>query len=251
MMGGIESVVGGPLLLAIPVALLAGLVSFASPCVLPLVPGYLAYVGGFTDGVAPENRERSDRRRVVLGASLFVLGFAAVFVLFGIAFGAAGFWLIQWRDLITRIAGVVVIVLGLVFVGRFGLLQREVKSRWRPVAGLVGAPVLGAVFAVGWTPCMGPTLATILSLSFGGGSPLQGALLGLAYALGLGVPFVLVALGLSWAAGAVGWLRRHIRAVNIVGGIVLIVIGVLMVAGLWNSWMLQLGAVIGSYGTLL
>jgi cytochrome c-type biogenesis protein len=250
-MTGLESTIAGPLLLALPVALLAGLVSFASPCVLPLVPGYLAYVGGFTDGVAARDRVGGDRRRVVLGALLFVLGFAAVFVIFGIAFGAAGFWLIQWRDLITRIAGVVVIVLGLVFVGRFGVLQREVKSSWRPVAGLVGAPVLGAVFAVGWTPCMGPTLATILSLSFGGGSPAQGALLGLFYALGLGVPFVLIALGLSWAAGAVSWLRRHIRAVNIVGGAILVVIGVLMVAGLWNSWMLQLGSVIGGYGTLL
>jgi cytochrome c-type biogenesis protein len=188
---------------------------------------------------------------VVLGAALFVLGFAAVFVLFGIAFGAAGFWLVRWRDLITRLAGLVVIVMGLVFVGRFGVLQRELKPGWRPLTGLLGAPLLGAVFAVGWTPCMGPTLATILSLSFGGGSPVQGAFLGLAYALGLGAPFVLVALGLSWAAGAIGWLRRHIRLVNIVGGVVLVLIGVLMVAGVWNAWMLQLGAVMGDYGTLL
>ncbi|MET0589828.1 MAG: cytochrome c biogenesis protein CcdA [Naasia sp.] len=250
-MGGIHEIIGGPLLLALPVALLAGLVSFASPCVLPLVPGYLAYVGGFTDGRPVSDRRAVERRRVVLGASLFVLGFAVVFVGFGIAFGAAGFWLIQWRDLITRIAGVVVIVMGLVFIGRFGAMQRNVKPTWRPVAGLVGAPLLGAVFAIGWTPCMGPTLATILSLSFGGGSPVQGAALGLAYALGLGVPFVLVALGLSWAAGAVGWMRRHIRAINIVGGAVLVVIGTLMLIGVWNQWMLQLGAVIGDYGTLL
>jgi cytochrome c-type biogenesis protein len=250
-MGGIDGAIGGPLLLAIPVALLAGLVSFASPCVLPLVPGYLAYVGGFTDGRNVAERRSAERRRVVLGSALFVLGFAVVFVGFGIAFGAAGFWLIQWRDLITRIAGVVVILMGLVFIGRFGAMQRTIKPAWRPVTGLVGAPLLGAVFAVGWTPCMGPTLAAIYSLSFGGGSPLQGAALGLAYALGLGVPFVLIALGLSWAAGAVGWLRRHIRAVNIVGGAVLIVIGILMVSGLWNQWMLQLGFVIGDYGTLV
>ncbi len=248
---GIDGAIGGPLLLAIPVALLAGLVSFASPCVLPLVPGYLAYVGGFTDGRDAADRRSAERRRVVLGAALFVLGFAIVFVGFGIAFGAAGFWLIQWRDLITRIAGVVVILMGLVFIGRFGAMQRTIKPSWRPVTGLVGAPLLGAVFAVGWTPCMGPTLAAIYSLSFGGGSPLQGAALGLAYALGLGIPFVLIALGLSWAAGAVGWLRRHIRAVNIVGGAVLIVIGILMVSGLWNQWMLQLGFVIGDYGTLV
>ncbi|MFD1715274.1 cytochrome c biogenesis CcdA family protein [Amnibacterium flavum] len=250
-MGGINDIVSGPLLLGLPVALLAGLVSFASPCVLPLVPGYLAYVSGFTDGVAPADRQARDRRRVVIGAALFVLGFAVVFVIFGIAFGAAGFWLVRWRDLITRVAGIVVIIMGIVFAGRLGVFQRTIKPGWRPLTGLIGAPVLGAVFAVGWTPCIGPTLATILSLSFGGGSPVQGAALGLAYAVGLGLPFVVVALGLAWAAGAVGWLRRHMRVINLIGGLLLIVIGVLMVAGVWNAWMLQLGAVMGSYVTAL
>jgi cytochrome c-type biogenesis protein len=239
--------ISGPLALALPIALLAGLVSFASPCVLPLVPGYLAYLGGFTDGRSTVRRGEGGRGRLVLGVLLFILGFAAVFVLFGIAFGAAGFWLIQWRDLITRIAGVVVIALGLAFIGRIGWLQRTVRLNVTPAVGLIGAPLLGAVFAVGWTPCIGPTLTAIYSIVLQGGSPWQGAVLGFAYALGLGVPFLLIALGFGWATGSVAFLRRHIRTINLVGGILLITIGVLMVSGLWNRWMLDLGAVIVGY----
>src|SRR4051794_23864494 len=249
-MGPLSDAVTGPLALALPVALLAGLVSFASPCVLPLVPGYLAYIGGFADGrsSAPD---RKGRLRLASGVGLFVLGFAVVFVAFGIAFGAAGFWLIQWRDLLTRIAGVVVIALGLVFAGRLGVFQRTIRPRWQPVAGLAGAPILGAVFAIGWTPCIGPTLAPILGISLDGGSPWHGAALGLAYALGLGIPFLLVALGFGWAARSIAFLRRHIRAINIAGGVLLVGIGVLMVTGIWNAWMLQLGSVIGGYVTVI
>ncbi|MCU1437574.1 MAG: cytochrome c biosis protein CcdA [Naasia sp.] len=251
-MGGVGELVAGPVALAVPVALLAGLVSFASPCVLPLVPGYLAFLGGFTDGrSAAAPGDSRGRARLLLAVSLFILGFAVVFVVFGIAFGAAGFWLLQWRDLITRLAGVLVIGLGLVFVGRLQFLQRTVRPSWQPAAGLAGAPLLGAVFAVGWTPCIGPTLAAIYGLSLDGGSPWQGALLGLAYALGLGLPFLLVALGFGWAARSIAFLRRHIRALNIAGGALLIAIGLAMVTGLWNEWMLSLGAVIGGYVTLL
>jgi cytochrome c-type biogenesis protein len=249
-MASLGDVVTGPLALALPVALLAGLVSFASPCVLPLVPGYLAYIGGFADGRSGA-ADRRGRLRLASGVALFVLGFAVVFVGFGIAFGTAGFWLVQWRDLISRIAGLVVIVLGLVFVGRFGFFQKTVRTRWQPVAGIAGAPLLGAVFALGWTPCIGPTLAAILGLSLDGGSPWHGAVLGLAYALGLGIPFVLVALGFGWATRSVAFLRRHIRAINVTGGVLLVVIGILMVTGVWNSWMLQLGSVIGGYVTVL
>ncbi|BDZ45592.1 cytochrome c biogenesis CcdA family protein [Naasia aerilata] len=249
-MGSLGDAVTGPLALALPVALLAGLVSFASPCVLPLVPGYLAYIGGFADGRSSA-ADRRGRLRLAGGVGLFVLGFAVVFVGFGIAFGAAGFWLIQWRDLLTRLAGVVVIVLGLVFVGRFGVFQRTVRTRWQPVAGLAGAPLLGAVFALGWTPCIGPTLAAILGISLDGGSPWHGAALGLAYALGLGIPFVLVALGFGWATASIAFLRRHIRAINLTGGVLLVAIGVLMVTGVWNAWMLQLGSVIGGYVTVI
>ena len=245
-----EIVFSGQLLLAIPVAVLAGLVSFASPCILPLVPGYLAYIGGFTDGRgAAPNGDRRGRNRLLAGVTLFILGFALVFVLTGVMFGVAGFWLNQYRDLITRIAGVIVILMGLVFVGQFGVAQRTVKTSWRPRMGLAGAPFLGAVFAVGWTPCTGPTLTAINSLSLTTGSPWQGGLLALFYALGLGIPFLLIALGLNWATGAVTFLKRHIRLINIIGGVFLIVIGVLMVSGVWNVWMLDLQGVIGSFVT--
>lgn len=243
-----EIVFSGQLLLAIPIAVLAGLVSFASPCILPLVPGYLAYIGGFTDGRTRARRgDRSGQNRLLLGVGLFILGFTVVFVLTGFVFGAAGFWLNQYRDLITRVAGAVVILLGLVFIGQFGFAQRSVKAQWRPRMGLLGAPVLGAVFAVGWTPCTGPTLTAINSLSLSTGSPWQGALLALFYALGLGIPFVLIALGFSWATGAVAFLKRHIRVINLLGGALLIVIGTLMLSGVWNAWMLGLQGVIGSY----
>ncbi|TFB95015.1 MULTISPECIES: cytochrome c biogenesis CcdA family protein [Cryobacterium] len=243
-----EIVFSGQLLFAIPVAILAGLVSFASPCILPLVPGYLAYIGGFTDGRT--SAARGDRRgqgRLLAGVALFILGFTLVFVLTGVVFGFAGFWLNQYRDLVTRIAGVVVILLGLVFVGQFARLQRSVKSSWKPRMGLAGAPVLGAVFAVGWTPCTGPTLTAINSLSLTTGSPWQGGLLALFYALGLGIPFLLIALGLSWATGAVSFLKRNVRTINLFGGVLLVVIGVLMVSGIWNAWLLDLQGVIGSY----
>jgi cytochrome c-type biogenesis protein len=239
-----EIVFGGSLWLALPLALLAGLVSFASPCVLPLVPGYLGIVGGSTDG-------RQRVARTVLGSLLFVLGFSLVFVGFGIAFGAAGLALKPWLDIITRIMGAVIIVLGLVFVGFFRLFQRTAKVNLAPRVGLVGAPLLGVVFGLGWTPCIGPTLAAIFSLSLDTASPTRGALLGVAYCIGLGLPFVLLAAGLHWATSSVAFLRRHIRAINIAGGILLILIGVLMVTGVWNIIIAESQAVIGQYVTTL
>ena len=239
-----EIVFGGSLWLAVPLSLLAGLVSFASPCVLPLVPGYLGIVGGQADG----------RRRVarsVLGAALFVLGFSVVFVAFGIAFGAAGFALKPWIDLVTRIMGALIIVLGLVFVGFFRLFQRTAKINLAPRVGLAGAPVLGVVFGLGWTPCIGPTLAAIFSLSLDAATPARGALLGVAYCIGLGLPFVLLAAGFQWASSSLTFLRRHIRAINIAGGVLLILIGVLMVTGLWNLIIVNTQVMIGEYVTAL
>src|SRR5690606_33691014 len=154
-MGGIDQIVqSGSLLLAIPLAVLAGVVSFASPCVLPLLPSYLGYVGGLSD-----SNEAGSRRRLMVGVVLFILGFSAVFVTLGMLFGILGLLLIPWMDLITRIAGGIVIVMGLVFVGQFSVMQRTIRPRWKAATGLAGAPFLGIVFGLGWAPCIGPTLA--------------------------------------------------------------------------------------------
>ncbi|MGJ4845742.1 MULTISPECIES: cytochrome c biogenesis CcdA family protein [unclassified Leifsonia] len=242
-MGGVgEIVFSGQLLLALPVAVLAGLVSFASPCVLPLVPGYLAYVGGFTDLGA-----KRDRSRLLTGVALFILGFAIVFIAYGAAFGALGLWLVRWQEVVIRILGVLVIAMGLVFIGQFSFLQRTIKPTWRPATGLIGAPLLGIVFGLGWTPCIGPTLAAISALSVGSGSPWRGALLGLFYCIGLGIPFLLVALGFDWVAGSVAFLKRHIRAINIIGGVLLVIIGILMASGIWSQLMSQFLAVIQGF----
>jgi cytochrome c-type biogenesis protein len=237
-----QQILTGQLLIAIPVAILAGIVSFASPCVLPLVPGYLGYVSGSTDPATPR-----PRLRVVAGVSLFILGFAAVFVSYGAAFGAAGYWLTRWQDPVTRVLGVFVIIMGLVFTGAFSRLQRSVKPSFTPRLGLAGAPLLGVVFGVGWTPCLGPTLTAISLLSLNTGSPWRGALLAVFYCVGLGLPFLIVALGFNWMSSALSWVRRHIRTINLVGGATLILIGLFMVSGLWTMWIFELQAVIGGF----
>jgi len=246
-----ELVLSGSLLIAIPIALLAGVISFASPCILPLVPGYLGFIGGFAGGDGEGATEARNRRRLLLGVALFVLGFSVVFVTFGLVFGVAGLLLKQWMDIITRIAGVIVIIMGLVFIGQFTFLQRTARPGWRVATGLAGAPFLGLVFGLGWAPCIGPTLTAVLALSLDGGSPARGALLGAVYCLGLGIPFLLVALGFGWVSGSVTWLKRNIRIVNIVGGAVLVVIGLLMVTGLWQAMVSAFGAVIGAFVTPL
>jgi cytochrome c-type biogenesis protein len=250
-------VADGPLLVAAAVAALAGLISFASPCVLPLVPGYLSYVtglvgtgarttaaapvpagaGGTATAVATTVDERSPRGRMVLGAVLFVLGFTAVFVAFGALFGSLGRVLIEYQDLITRVMGGVTIVVGLAFLGWLPVLQRTKKLAVRPAAGLAGAPLLGVVFGLGWTPCLGPTLSAVNVLAFSEATATRGALLGVAYCLGLGVPFVLVALGARWALGATSFLRRHAAAVTRFGGAVLVLVGVLLLTGAWTEMM--------------
>jgi cytochrome c-type biogenesis protein len=248
-----DLVTDGPLLVAAAVALLAGLISFASPCVLPLVPGYLSYVTGLvgsgtrTPAVAPagvspvstavRTDERPSRGRMVTGALLFVLGFTAVFVTFSTAVGGLGRLLLQHNDTITRVLGVVTIVVGLGFLGRLPLLQRTARISARPAVGLAGAPLLGVVFGLGWTPCLGPTLSAVNSLAFTEANAGRGAFLGVAYCLGLGVPFVLVALGARWALGATDVLRRHARTVTRIGGALLIVVGLLLVTGAWTEMM--------------
>ena len=230
-----DTVTSGALPLAIAVAALAGLVSFASPCVLPLVPGFLGYVTGLT-GEPVADRGRG---RLVLGALLFVAGFTAVFVLGSIFLTTAGRVLVEQRTLLMRIGGVLVILMGLVFLGVGA--QREARLSWRPRAGLLGAPLLGAVFALGWAPCTGPTLAAVLVLATATADPQvwRSVVLATAYGLGLGLPFLLVAAGLDRAGRASGWLRRHSRTIQLVGGGMLVVVGLLLVTGVWedlNRW---------------
>lgn len=256
-MGFEETVADGQLLVASLIALAAGLVSFLSPCVLPLIPGYLAYVSGVAgsgrepSAAEPASAARAARRRMVLGSLLFVLGFTFVFVALLTFVGTIGVWLFEWEDTITRVMGVVIILLGLVFTGLFGGMQRTARLNLKPKIGLVGAPLLGAAFAIGWTPCIGPTLGVVMTLSLQGGSPGRAGTLGIAYSLGLGIPFVLAAFGFGWVATATSFFKRHIRAVNLIGGGMLMLIGLLMVTGVWGRIMFSLQAVMGDFGTIL
>lgn len=230
----------GALWVAIPLALAAGLVSFLSPCVLPLVPGYLGFLGG----AAGTASGRKGRRRLLLSVLLFIAGFTVVFMAMTVLGGSLGRFFLEYSDIITRVLGAVVIVMGLIFIGLFGFAQRTFKPNVRGNLGLVGAPLLGLALGIGWAPCIGPTLATILALSWNMGDPGRAAVLGLAYSLGLGIPFLLLAAGFGWASKSVSFLRRHIRAINIFGGVLLIVLGVLMVTGVWSSLMSQLQGVL-------
>lgn len=243
-----EIVADGQLLVASLIALAAGLVSFLSPCVLPLVPGYLAYVGANADSAS---NDKPARRRLIIGSLLFVAGFTSVLVALMAAAGSIGIWLIEWESIITRVMGVVVILMGIVFIGFFSKMQMTKKIRVKPRVGLLGAPLLGIVFAIGWTPCLGPTLATIMSLSLQQGSVSRSVVLALAYSLGLGIPFVLAAIGFGWMTRTMTFFKRHIRVVNLIGGGLLILIGLLMVTGLWSQMMFGLQAVIGGYVTPL
>ncbi|HEX4016624.1 MAG TPA: cytochrome c biogenesis CcdA family protein [Frankiaceae bacterium] len=260
-------VIDGPLILAVPVAALAGLVSFASPCVLPLVPGYLSYVAGLTgselaeqDGQPAQVEEVAEgdtlvkveapavvrrRSRVVAGALLFVLGFTVVFIAYGAAFGSLGTALRRHERGIEQILGVVTIVMGLAFAGvfsRFMVANRQWKPRWMPSRGLAGAPLLGALFGIGWTPCLGPTLAAVQGLALNSATAARGATLSAAYCLGLGIPFVLVAVGMRAGLGALAAVRRHTRVVMVIGGLLLVVTGLLEVTGAWNHLVIQLRA---------
>lgn len=238
-----ETVVSGSLVAAAPLAALAGLVSFVSPCVLPLVPGYLSYVTGMSGADLADER----KGRLLAGVVLFIAGFSAVFVSYGVVFGGLGRWLLEYQETITRVLGVVTIVFGLAFMGLIPGLQRTVKSGRLPAAGLAGAPVLGVLFGLGWTPCIGPTLGAVQSLAITEASAGRGALLSLAYCLGLGLPFVAAALAYRRALGAFGAVKRHYPLVMRVGGGMLVLLGVLLVSGLWGDMTIELRSWISGF----
>jgi cytochrome c-type biogenesis protein len=228
-----STITTGALPLAVLVAIAAGFVSFASPCVLPLVPGFLGYVTGLS-GATLEQRGRG---RLVLGAFLFVLGFSAVFIAVAVTVSTAGSVLKEHQSLLMRLGGIVVILMALVFLGVGS--QRTFAPRWKPAAGLAGAPLLGMVFGLGWAPCTGPTFGAIVALSTALSGDqhaiARGVGLASAYSLGLGLPFLMIAAGYATAGRASRWLQAHHRGIQVAGGVLLLAVGILLVTGLWES----------------
>ncbi len=257
-MGFADLATDGPLLIGLLVAALAGLVSFASPCVIPLVPGYISYLTGVVGGemTMDERGVRVSRKHwaVAGAAALFIAGFTVVFLLATVTvFGAVSAIALN-ADTLMRIGGVVTILMGVVFMGAVPALQRDTRFQPKKWTTIVGAPLLGGVFALGWTPCLGPTLASIISVSVGtqGLTAARGVLLVIAYCIGLGLPFLLVALGSSAAVRGIDVLRRHSRAIQIAGGVAMVIVGLMLLTGAWNSfigWTRQL--VVGFGGTII
>lgn len=277
-MSAVDTITSGSLLLAAPIAFAAGVVSFLSPCVLPLVPGYLSFVTGLSGAELLGEEERATepgaattsaastggavatatapavarrKGRVLLGSLLFVLGFTIVFVSYGALFGALGSALLEYQATITRVLGVLVIVLGLAFLGLVPGMQREFRVHRMPTIGLWGAPMLGVLFGLGWTPCIGPTLGAVQTLAFTEASAARGALLSFFYCLGLGLPFIVVGLLYRRLLGTVGWVRRHSQLVMRIGGAMLVAIGVLLVTGLWDDLTLGLRSWASGWGVPL
>jgi cytochrome c-type biogenesis protein len=231
-----QQAASGSLLLAIPVALVAGLVSFFSPCVIPLLPGYLSYATGLSGA----DLEHARRGRMLAGALLFVLGFTLVYVLIGWSAGSVGTWLVEWRTQLEIVLGIVLILLGLAFAGLVPYLQRELRVHSVPAVGLGAAPLLGFLFGLGWTPCVGPTLAAIISLELNEGTASRGALLAAIYCLGLGLPFIVAALAYRRALGTFRVIRRHQQWVTRIGGAMLVLVGLALLTGFWDqavSWL--------------
>jgi cytochrome c-type biogenesis protein len=244
----VAQAIGGSMLLGLPLAALAGLVSFLSPCVLPLVPGYLSFATGLS---TTELSSGARRGRVLLGTLGFVVGFALVFIATAVLFGTLGSLLLTWRRPLTLAAGVVCIVLGLLFAGWLPLGQNTWRPNLSPRLGLAASPLLGIVFALGWTPCLGPALAVVYTLAANEATALRGAVLALAYALGLGVPFVLIGLLFDRATGSLAWVRKHHRGIQVLGGLAMVAVGILLLTGLWDTAMGLLRNWAGGFGVLL
>jgi cytochrome c-type biogenesis protein len=243
-----EIVFSGDLVLALPIAFLAGLLAFLSPCVIPLIPGYIAYVSGFAITAEPTS---ADRRRVLLGVLGFVVGMGAVFISLSVMFGTLGLLLIPYLDIVLRVSGVLLILLGIIFAGGIPALQRDFLPQWKTRAGVWGSPLLGIVFAIGWVPCVGPTLVAVQTLALSAQDPARAAILGVAYWLGLALPFVVVALLLGRILPALAWVRRHIKTINVAGGALLVLIGVLMVLGIWREFLSWAGVFLSGFTSTL
>lgn len=243
----VSTVMSGSLAFAVPIAFAAGVLAFLSPCVLPLAPGYVSYITGLTGAELTEGK----KGRVLLGSVLFVLGFSAVFISYGALFGGIGSWLLEYADWINRVLGVVVIVMGLAFMGAIPGLQREYRFHRVPKWGVAGAPLLGLAFGIGWSPCIGPTLTAVQSLAFSEASAARGAFLSLVYSLGLGLPFILLGLLFSRATRAITFLRRHNLAIMRIGGAMLVLVGILLVTGWWADFTIWLRVTVPGFETAL
>nr|WP_238355356.1 cytochrome c biogenesis protein CcdA [Kribbella sandramycini] len=233
------------MLIALPIAVLAGAISFFSPCVVPLLPGYLSYV----TGLSAAELGSKQRGRMLAGTALFVAGFSSVFILTGVVFGTAGDLLIDHQRTITMVLGAATVVLGLVFLGGFGFLQKDLRVHRVPAVGIAAAPLLGVLFGFGWTPCIGPTLGTVMTLAATEGSGGRGAVLALVFSLGLGIPFIVAALAFRRMLGAVAWVRKHQLLVIRIGGVLMITVGLLLLTGVWDAMTADLRQWVSNFGS--
>ncbi len=246
--GWVQSALTSSMLLAIPVAILAGIVSFASPCILPLLPGYLSYASGM--GASEIAQGTAKKRLLLMGTVGFILGFSVMFVLTGALLGGLGGVLIANERIITLILGVVILLLGAAFAGFI-----PIPAMWTPSVtpkmGVAASPLLGMVFGLSWTPCIGPALSVVFAMAFNEGSAVRGGVLAFFYALGLGLPFILFALAFTAMAPRLEWLKRNQRLVQRIGGILMMLVGIAMITGLWDMMMVELRQWVASFGTIL